>query len=54
MLKEIFPLTSIQFENVYFPIPHDSDSYLRRIYGNYMQLPDLDKINTHTIEIEIY
>lgn len=54
IMKEIFPLSSIKFENVYFPIPHDSDSYLRRIYGNYMQLPDLNKINIHTIEIEIH
>lgn len=44
---EVFPLGSIEFEGHTFPAPADSDRFLRMIYGDYMQLPDLDKLAPH-------
>ena len=33
------PFSIGKFENKYFPVPNDADVYLRKNYGNYMQLP---------------
>lgn len=54
MVKEIFPLETVSFEGKKFPSPHDYDSYLSRIFGDYRQIPDTDKIKTHNVlKIEI-
>lgn len=37
--RDIFPLSSLEFENYKFPVPHHSDLYLKRIFGNYMSFP---------------
>lgn len=49
---ELFPLKEMQFEGRNFFVPHDSDAYLRRMFGNYMQLPDLDKLKLHIDKIQ--
>ena len=51
---EIFPLSKIEFEGSLFNAPHNCDSYLRRLYGEYEKLPK--KIEPHIIDniIEIY
>ena len=46
-MQHIFPLTMHMFEGHYFPVPGNSDALLRGLYGDYMQLPDLDKVNLH-------
>lgn len=46
-LEDIFPLSEIQFEGFVFPAPNDSDKYLRRLYGDYLQSPDPDTIEMH-------
>lgn len=51
---EIFPLTTHEFEGHTFPIPNKADAHLRHIYGNYMQLPDLDKLVPHVAQLEMY
>ncbi len=38
--EDIFPLGRIEFEGQFFPAPARTDKYLRRIYGDYMKLPD--------------
>lgn len=48
---DIFPLSQMNFEGIQFPIPGNSEHYLREIYGDYMLLPDLDNIKTHTTEV---
>ena len=48
--EDLFPLTTVQFEGYIFPAPHDSDAYLRKIYGDYMQLPAEKEV--HTLKIE--
>lgn len=38
-LSQIMPLNHISFEGFIFPIPHDPDSYLRQMYGDWENLP---------------
>ena len=51
---EIFPLTTHVFEGHQLPVPHDADAHLRHIFGDYMQLPDLDKLALHVGELEFF
>lgn len=48
--EDIFPLSEVAFEGKKFYAPGNTDAYLRRIYGDYMQLPPLDKIQPHTTD----
>jgi len=48
--EDLFPLTTMKFEGYDFPVPHDSDAYLRKIYGDYMQIPDDKEVHTKKIE----
>lgn len=50
---DIFPLTQIEFEGKLFPCPHNYDQYLKDEYGDYLKLPDLDKIQSHTSKIKL-
>lgn len=52
--NDIFPLSQMNFEGYMFPVPGDTDSYLRKIYGDYMRLPDLNSIKVHTTNVEFY
>ncbi len=49
---EIFPLKEMEFEGRSFPVPYDTDAVLRRIYGDYTQLPDLENLKPHCNKIE--
>jgi lipopolysaccharide cholinephosphotransferase len=53
-LDEIFPLTTHVFEGHEFPVPYHADAHLRHLYGDYMQLPDLNKIAIHVGKLEFY
>ena len=52
--EEIFPLTTHVFEGHELPVPHDADAHLRHLFGDYMQLPDLNKLAPHVAKLEIY
>jgi len=52
--EDIFPLSTHVFEGHQLPVPHNSDHLLRGIYGDYMQLPDLDKLALHVGKLEFY
>ena len=52
--KDIFPLTTHQFEDKEFPVPYNADALLRRLYGDYMQLPDLSKLKLHVSKLDFY
>ena len=53
-LNEIFPLTTHVFEGREFSVPHDADAHLRHLYGDYMQLPDLNKLTPHVGKLEFF
>ena len=53
-IKEVFPLKQIEFEGKLFPAPYNTDAFLKKIYGNYMQLPDLDNLKPHYNKLEFY
>lgn len=48
--KDIFPLRDIVFEGHTFPGPGNPDGYLTSIYGDYMQIPNIENIKTHAIK----
>lgn len=50
-IEEILPLKKILFEGKYFNSPHNTDTYLKDIYGNYMELPADDERRVHTLEL---
>ena len=39
------------FDGFDAPVPADCDAYLRRKFGDYMRLPDLDTIRRHSEKI---
>lgn len=45
---DIFPLSEIEFEGHMLRAPGNIDRYLRRIYGDWTQLPDLNRLKAHT------
>lgn len=49
---ELFPLSTVVFEGHRFSAPHNPEAYLRRMFGNWQRLPDIDKISTHTARLE--
>lgn len=53
-VEDILPLTEAEFEGHSFPVPKDCHAILTLMYGNYMQLPDLDKLQLHVGKLEIY
>lgn len=50
----LFPLTLIKFEEKEFFAPANTDLYLKNIYGDYMQIPPIEKRQVHASKIEIY
>lgn len=53
-VKDIFPLKDIEFEGHKFLAPRDCDAHLKKLYGDYMKLPDVDKIETHLLKMELW
>lgn len=53
-LDEIFPLSEIEFEGRMFMAPKNSDAVLRRIYGDYMKMPDLENLKPHCNNITFF
>ena len=49
--NDIFPLKKIEFEGVLFNAPYDCDAYLKKIYGDYMIMPE--KIEVHIVDGKI-
>ena len=52
--RDIFPLTTHEFEGVQLSVPGNSHHMLQTQYGDYMQLPDLSHIQGHVNKLEIY
>lgn len=43
----LFPTTEIDFDGSRWRAPHDSDVFLKTLYGDYMQLPPEEERYTH-------
>ena len=51
--KDIFPLATHSFEGVELSVPGNADRMLRSQFGNYMELPDLQKVGgDHVVRLE--
>lgn len=50
-IEDIFPIGKVEFEGYEFPAPANIDRYLRVIYGDYTQLPDIEKVQIHTKKV---
>ena len=51
-IKDIYPLKKAKFEDSYFNVPNNVDSYLTNLYGDWRKIPS--QIKTHKVEIVIY
>jgi len=51
--QELFPLSTVEFEGHRFSAPCQPEAYLRRMFGDWQKLPDLDKIQTHVSALTI-
>lgn len=52
--KDIFPLTTHEFEGVQLSVPGNSHHMLQTQYGDYMQLPDLSTLTPHVAHLEFF
>ena len=43
-MKYTFPLSETDFEGVRFPVPHDMDSYLTKVFGDWRTMPSEQEI----------
>ena len=53
-MEDTFPLTTTEFEGHQMPIPGNVHAALTLKYGDYMRMPDIDKIMPHVGKLEIY
>ena len=50
--KDIFPLSTHEFEGVQLSVPGNSHHMLQSQFGNYMSLPNLDNVEHHVVKLE--
>lgn len=53
-IKDVFPLTTLEFEGIKFNAPGNYKKILYNCYGNYETLPNLNSLHSHLIGIKIY
>lgn len=51
---KLFPLRTVKFEDYEFPAPNDIDGYLTATYGNWKELPDLEKTHRHLVNVKYF
>lgn len=45
--SDILPLKKVPFENIYAYIPANNDAFLKKVYGDYMQIPPIEERVNH-------
>ena len=50
---KVYPLSPIEFEGHTFMAPHDTDYFLRTLYGNYMCVPPESARHHHDLEFKL-
>jgi len=50
----IFPLIKVCFEENYYWAPGNCDLYLKRIYGNYMEIPPVEQRKVHDFKFVVF
>ena len=53
-IKDIFPLSTMEFEGHMFPVPGNTNAYLTKIYGDWSKLPSEEKIKRSIHGLEYY
>lgn len=43
----IFPIKEVEFENGKIPLPNNNDEFLKKVYGDYMKIPQKEKQINH-------
>ena len=46
----VFPFSKLPFEGKQYCAPNNTDSFLKTLYGNYMELPPVEKRHSHSHE----
>lgn len=49
---EIFPLSEMEFEGKKYPVPRDTENYLKRGFGDWRKVPDPNSIAIHVARLE--
>ena len=53
--KDVFlPVSYGEFEDHVVPLPHDPDSYLKNLYGDYNQIPPVEKRQKHFVRALVF
>ena len=47
LYNDVYPFSETNFEGIKLPIPGNVDNYLKKIFGNYMEIPQ--SIHNHNI-----
>lgn len=50
----LYPTKPLLFEGHFFPGPNNVDAFLKQLYGNYMNLPDINNRSEHHCQYKIW
>lgn len=50
-IKNILPVSKVEFEGYQVSAPKDLDKYLTMVYGNYNELPPIEQITNHLTDV---
>ena len=53
-VNEVFPIKAYQFENHFFSGPNRYHDFLTRCYGNYLELPPVEKRKPHYSQVSFH
>lgn len=51
---DVFPIRKILFEGYFFNAPSNAPSVLKKMYGDYLSLPPIEKRYSHSISVDFF